>query len=212
MKRIGLTQRVAAFPEREERRDCLDQRWARLLLQLGMLPIPIPNLGREILEWTEELALDGLILSGGNDLASLPGACDTAPERDLSERLLLDFARRTGTPVLGVCRGMQMMLCESGAQLRSLVGHVGSRHPIAVDSACPLPLEDRQEVNSYHNYGFRTEDLGSEWIPAALVPDGTVEAVCHVVHRHWAIMWHPERAPFEQGDRELVLSLFADND
>ena len=90
-KRIGLTQRVEVVPGYGERRDCLDQRWAGLMIGLGFCPIPLSNDVLDVPAYLEALQMDGVVLTGGNDLVEAAGSERTAPERDRFEHLLLDF-------------------------------------------------------------------------------------------------------------------------
>ena len=79
MLRVGLTQRVDL--QREERRDCLDQAWSSLLIENSMLPIPLPNHTADPGALLRELQLDGVVLTGGNDLAAVAQGPGVAPER-----------------------------------------------------------------------------------------------------------------------------------
>lgn len=211
MKRIGVTQRVELVTNYGERRDCLDQQWASLLDAAGMSMLPIPNGLRDVVSWVEAQNLDGLLLSGGNDLAHLTGATNIAPERDRTESLLLFWAEENRIPVLAVCRGMQMMHCWlGGGALEPIEGHVARRHPIEVANGSAL-LADRSEatVNSFHGWGIPRTSLAQEVCELAWSEDGHVEAFQHIRLPWLAIMWHPEReSPFFSGDIVLLRAQF----
>jgi putative glutamine amidotransferase len=205
--RIGLTQRADTVPGRAERRDALDQRWAELLDGAGFVPVPVPNRLADPAAFVAELGLHMLIFSGGNDIDGLAGATNTAPERDTTERRLLDAAAAARLPVLGVCRGMQSMLHADGATLRRADGHVAKPHAIEVVAANPWPVRSGRVVNSYHDWAVVPADIGPSFVPFALAPDGTVEAAFHRDLRQVCVMWHPEREPEDADDLELVRAL-----
>ena len=179
-----------------------------------MAPVPLPNTLDDLVGYVDALELDGVVLTGGNDIATLPGATNTAPERDRTEHQLIDWAAARGVPVLGVCRGMQILVLHHGGTLRPVEGHVATPHGLVVSDAAPSgvlgPLDAAgSEVNSYHGFGLRPEDLGPTLQVMATAPDGTVEAVAHPSLRQWGIMWHPERAPFHTRDADLIRACFS---
>jgi len=209
MKRIGLTQRVAHIESYGERRDCLDQKWAELFLHLGFAPVPLCNLTSGLDTYLESLDLSGVVLTGGNDLSSLPNPSNAAPERDTFEENLLNYCVDQKIPVLGVCRGLQMLNHYYGGTLTSIEGHVAQNHLIqSTDKSSRLGFET-QEVNSFHNYAIQQENLGQNLQPLAISHDGTVEAFEHQNDDCLGIMWHPEReTPFQESDLNLIKTFF----
>lgn len=208
MMLIGLTQRVEIVKGREERRDCLDQKWTRLLVRNGMLPIPLPNCIEDVRTLISELYLTGVILTGGNDLSHLPSARNSSPERDVFEHKLLGLCSERNIPVLGVCRGLQMMVVLYGGELIPLREHVGTRHGLVVHHKSTMPLTDRKAVNSFHNFGIARDNIGHDLMVVATASDGTVEAVAHRKLPQWGIMWHPERPPYDDDDSTIIKELF----
>ena len=207
--RIGITQRVEAAPGSRETRDCLDQRWTPLLENLGLLPIPLANQTPEPTAYLEALALDGIILSGGNDLSDAPGARSAAPERDRFERAALAWALEGHRPVLGVCRGMQAINVFLGGQLGPLTGHAGTRHRICTVADAGLGWPESFEVNSYHDFGIASNQLAPDLMVLARSQDGSTEACRHRSATCIGIMWHPEReAPTNTLDLDLLRTLF----
>jgi putative glutamine amidotransferase len=198
MKLVAVTQRVAVVPAYGERRDCLDQAWSRFLAACGLLPVLLPNVMETALELCEAAGVGGLLLTGGNDLAQLGG---DAPERDAVENSLLDLAERRSLPVLGVCRGMQVIQQRFGIPLQRVEGHVTARQVIRIEGR-------PQEVNSYHCFGARESPPPLEvWAHAE---DGVVKAVRHTAQPLLGIMWHPERCtPFSPADVALFRRVFA---
>jgi putative glutamine amidotransferase len=204
--RVGLTQRVEDLPDRGERRDALDQAWTPLLARAGVQAVPIPNRTDDARGFVDDLDLALLILTGGNDLGILPGAVDPAPERDDTERALVEHAIAHGIPVLGVCRGLQFLVAHFGGALHRVEGHVGTPHPIVATGAGRWPLRPGP-VSSYHDWAIAPEGVPASFDVLACAPDETVEAIADRDRTIVGVMWHPERAPEDDADLELVRAL-----
>jgi N5-(cytidine 5'-diphosphoramidyl)-L-glutamine hydrolase len=202
--RVAITQRVVDLPERNERRDALDQAWTPWLAAAGFEAVPVPNCIADPVEYVAGLDVVALVLSGGNDLADLEGARDTAPERDALEHALLEHAAAIRLPVLGVCRGLQQLVSRWGGSLVRVDGHVARPHDLVVlDDRLPLRPGP---VNSFHDWAVPPGGAGA-LVALATAPDGTVEAVAHPDLPQAAVMWHPERATDNDADRALLLAL-----
>lgn len=156
--------------------------------------------------------LDGLILAGGADLdPALYGAepheftTVIRPDRDGGEAALLTEALTSGTPVLGICRGMQLLNVVAGGTLHQhlpeVTGHTDHRpaagifgeHGVHFETgslACRL-LGDRSDVKSYHHQGI--DQVAPGLRATGWADDGTIEVVEHD-GRPFAIgvLWHPE--------------------
>jgi putative glutamine amidotransferase len=198
MKAVAVTQRISVVPDRDERLDCLDQGWTKFLATCELLPVLLPNVIEAALALCERTSIAGLVLTGGNDLAALGG---NAPERDSVENALLDFAERRELPVLGVCRGMQVIQQRFAIQLFRVEGHVTQRQIIQIEG-------EPREVNSYHHFAaFDSHPLLDVW---AVADDGVVKAIRHSAQPITGIMWHPERfTPFSLADVALFRRVFA---
>ena len=191
MLRIGLTQRVDVISDRGERRDGLDQRWQPLFAELGALAVPLPNCATSAQALLEGLALDGVVLTGGNDVAETPEATNVALERDRLERDLIRQCLASGVPLLGICRGMQMINVALGGRLERATGHAGVEHQISVTDNGHWP--DQWRVNSYHDVCIPLVDLAPSLRCLARAENGDVEAFVHAEAMCHGIMWHPER-------------------
>jgi putative glutamine amidotransferase len=195
--KIAVSQRVVIDEKTGERRDALDQRWAMFLREAGYLPVPIPNCANLVRPLLDKIGVTGILLTGGNDLASLGG---TAPERDEAEAALLGYARAFDVPLLGVCRGMQMIQAMCGVALQRVDGHVAPKQVIEFEG-------ERILVNSYHNFGTHESSPGLAVCGRA--DDGIVKAVRSERGRMLGIMWHPERIePARRNDMLLFQEFF----
>ena len=120
--------------------------------------------------------------------------------RDITEETLLNFAQEKKLPVLGICRGMQMMISWAGGTLKPIQGHVGCRHNIRG--------EINGNVNSFHNYVV--SECPSEFATIATSIDGQIEAIKHKILPWEGWMWHPEREMrANELDLRRVQSLFS---
>lgn len=192
--RVGVTQRQDYLEDRRERRDSLDAAWAELLWGAGFLPLPILNDVDDHDDYLQSLELDALLLTGGGDVGQ-------PPSRGRLETAALSHAGARGLPVLGVCRGMQVIVRECGGTLSTVSAHVGTRH--LIDG----PLSGMREVNSFHLLGVNPLGLPSQLEAVAFCSDGTIEAIRHRKMPWTAIMWHPERErPFLEVDIALIAS------
>jgi len=196
MKTIFISQRVDVISEYNEKRDALDQKWTELMLAAGCVLVPVQNDIKMLKNLHVLHNPDGIILSGGNSPVQYGG---DAPERDITDTYLLNYATENGIPLLGVCRGMQSIILHFGGTLKKVDDHIAIRHNINGE----LNLD----VNSFHS-------LAADSVPecievTAKSDDDIVEAVRHKDLPIIGIMWHPEREqPYIGKDLELIKKLF----
>ncbi len=193
--RIGVTMRVLEAQGYREPRDALAQEWSDFLNVA--LPnaawVPVPNLGaNRVRVYCEKWGINRLILTGGEDIG-------VSTIRDETEQDLLTWARARTVPALGVCRGMQMMAVLAGVALKSVEGHMRTRHILQGDFV--------HEVNSFHKYGLA--ECPRSFEVSARAEDGEIEAMCNTKSRWEGCMWHPEREkPFQPADIDRLRRLF----
>lgn len=195
MKVIAVTQRVEVIYNIGERRDAISQEWTHLAQACGFLPLFLPNHLPTVKQLLEKFPVQGFLLTGGNDLVPYGG---NAPERDESEQYLIEFSVKKKLPLLGVCRGMQMVLDYFGSNLQRVEGHVRREHS----------LENGDIVNSFHAWGAKECQAGLTVLTRS--PDDVIEEIHHSqfswIH---GIMWHPERySPFRERDVKLIKEVF----
>lgn len=194
--KIGVSQRRVFLADRSEERDAIDVRLIKLLWDLGFLPIPLISGINDHNEYLGALSLDGFVLSGGNDI----GECK---DRDVFEIEILKFSIMFNLPVLGVCRGMQLINQFQKGKLRKVENHVAVSH----DVSGSLFSAAAETVNSFHDYGIFEDTLGHDLDILASADDGVIEALAHSEYRWLGIMWHPERdAQLSEIDKKIIFT------
>lgn len=203
MKKIGITQRVLEDHKTGERKDTLDQAWYDLGKALDILFVPIPNNPEHVKEYAESLGLEGLLLSGGNNigiqeknliLGKTLEKDDVAYERDKTELALLEWAIQKKIPVVGVCRGFEFLNVYFGGSLRPLTSHAGTTHELQfLTTETRGVFGNKRMVRSFHDFAIEKGGLAKPFEPFAVAEDGTVEGARHTELPFIGIMWHPER-------------------
>jgi N5-(cytidine 5'-diphosphoramidyl)-L-glutamine hydrolase len=206
--RVGLTMREVHANGYDEPRDALARKWGEFLQ--AAVPevawLPIPNLGPAVAPlFCDRWGINALILTGGEDIG-------VSLVRDATERALLRHFLRNDRPVLGVCRGLQLMWTEIGGEIEHKEGHVAARHPVRYLREASLDITDSMaEVNSFHGFSLResAEAMREPVIVFARADDGTAEGVRFCNGRMAGVMWHPEREETAStADISLIRGLF----
>lgn len=162
---------------------------------------------------------DMIVLTGGEDVdpalyggaADYPGREEVFTDADVAQADLVRVAVATGTPLIGICRGMQLVNVALGGDLVQHLhdgGHVRPgpgmlAHPVTLepDSRLAVALGAREfDVQSSHHQAVNRVGEGLRVVARA--DDGTVEAIEHESAPLWAVQWHPEDA----GSRGTVLA------
>jgi putative glutamine amidotransferase len=211
----------------------LNSAYVRSVLAAGGVPLVLsPILGPAYAARALD-GVDGLVLTGGEDMDPAwyrmephPKANPPSRERDLFELALLATARQREIPMLGICRGIQVLNVALGGTLwqdlpSELVG--------AVDHSPEAARSDRTHVvrlqagsliasalggtevrvNSFHHQAIR--DLAPKLVATGWTEDGLIEAVEGAPGEPWllAVQWHPEEmhAEVRSPDRGIFRAL-----
>jgi gamma-glutamyl-gamma-aminobutyrate hydrolase PuuD len=200
IRKAALTARVSKARDYDEPRDSLAHDWIATLEDWGLLPVLIFNTLHDPAGYLDVMDVDILILTGGENVGE-------SPERDRTETALLEHALARRLPVLGVCRGLQLINHHFGGELVPVTSHVAAPHSVRVALAWQAHYGAETRVNSFHTLGIAGDGLAPALTAAAHDDDGMVEAAFHTDHPLAAVMWHPERESAPRGDAMLVSAL-----
>lgn len=193
----------------------LNHAYLEAVRHFGGIPLVIPAEAGEAEQAFLLSQCDGLLLTGGDDIdpalygeTVLNGTVFPAPERDVGEPRLCAMALKRDLPILGICRGLQILNVYFGgtlyqdipAQLETDVPHKMERpferiiHDCVLIPDSPLAkLAGRETigVNSFHHQAVK--DVAPGLSVMAKAKDGIVEAVWEPQAKFlWAVQWHPE--------------------
>ena len=223
---IGITPEIA-----ENGNISLRYAYTHAIEAAGGIPLLLPCTEDEAL--LEELAAvcHGFVFSGGEDIdpkyygeQTLPACGEIAPRRDAFELRLFAKVFPTGKPILGICRGLQLINVALGgtlwqdlpSQMPSPIPHKQTQGDFE-HSHCVELLPDsilatvtgktRIPVNSFHHQAVKT--LGRDLAVIAQADDGIVEALHHTCHPFLlALQWHPERLSHKDADAAAIFRAF----
>ncbi|MEV6931126.1 gamma-glutamyl-gamma-aminobutyrate hydrolase family protein [Dactylosporangium sp. NPDC051485] len=213
---VGIT--AYAEPARwgvwDTRAVLIPEAYVRMVRAAGARPVVLPpdDLGGPADAAGLIARLDGLVLAGGADIepsrygAAAHPATKTRPDRDAGELAVLAAALEADLPILGVCRGMELLaVAYGGALIQHLPDRLGSErhqpapgvygaHParFAPGSRAEAVFGPVAEVNSYHHQAV--EKAGTLEV-TGWADDEVVEAVEDPARRFvLGVQWHPEEA------------------
>lgn len=228
--RIGLTTYVdrAAWGVWDQPAALLPATYVSVVARAGGLPVLLPPIVPTDLRASAEAAvdaLDGLVLTGGSDVApeqyGAPAHAATdgpRPERDAWELALLRAALAVDRPVLAICRGAQLLNVACGGTLHQHLPEVvgGDAHRPALGSfgTVTMQVEPGSRLAAlvgaapagqcHHHQAI--DRVGAGLTVCARAADGTIEAVELAGPRFaLGVQWHPEEA----GDERLFAALIA---
>ena len=188
MKTIAISMGQQFIKSRNETRDFIDKKLIDFVFsQLNFEVILVSNfIKKNFNQQKKKLNLllisnkiKGIILSGGQDIG-------TNKLRDKTEISLIDFAIKNKIPLIGICRGMQLINFYFKGKLKKVNGHVAKQIKIHSKST-----KKSREVKCFHSNGIKK--IGKKLTEIYRSEDGLIEAFKGDSDRILGIMWHPER-------------------
>ena len=222
---------------KDGRRIRLNEGYVRAIEGVGLVPLLVPPLARESDADAIAARVSGIVITGGVDVDPAlygqprhPSVDAPDRRRDATEIALVLAARERGIPLLGICRGCQVMNVATGGTLVQDLPSAGRRpalthgadslardarvHEVRVDSDSRLAQAvgtERLTANSFHHQA--PDAVGAGWRAVARAPDGVIEGLESEATGWWAVgvQWHPEElldSP-EEWDRALFAAFAA---
>ncbi|MDR2918932.1 MAG: gamma-glutamyl-gamma-aminobutyrate hydrolase family protein [Tannerella sp.] len=223
--------RIGISANRKDGLSCIAEPYFQSVILAGGAPVIVP-VTTDIRVLTEIVRnLDGLILSGGADLDPLflseepiPELGDVDTYRDRYDLSLIRLAFNNQLPIMGICRGHQLINVAFGGTLyQDIHAQFSSAslqhsqdeprdqatHSVAL-SDIPSRLREITngkmvlDVNSFHHQAIK--EVAPEFIATATAPDGLNEGMEHPEYPIFSVQWHPE--PMAAAGNEEMLDLF----
>lgn len=215
------------------RRNALTAYYSKAIEAAGGIPVMLPAHYQEVGEMLDRI--DGLVLSGGGDIDPARFGQDLHPksdeidaERDAFEYAIFHEAVRRDMPVLGICRGLQLINTALGGTLYQDIGDLKAdaqehrQHSVPVHAEQTYhtvtlapgnhPLReilgtDTLDVNSFHHQGI--DRLAEPLTAIAQSDDGLIEAIDYPDMTFCiAVQWHPEMLAGDRSDHASIFSAF----
>ncbi len=232
---IGIAGTLDAAPAssafKDIQRDFTNEAYTTSLVEAGATPILLPSLLSEV-EALLSLC-DGILLPGGYDIEPELYAQERSPlcqktvrTSDLFQLELLRLAFRKGIPIVGICKGYQLINVRFGGTLYqdiSLCGEKGTvhakkqrgtpfSHMVSLQKESKLHSifgSSSLEVNSFHHQGI--DLLGKGLVATALCDDGFIEAI-EQKGCSWCVgvQWHPEAMMMASKDMLPLFTAFVE--
>ena len=208
----------------------LAQGYYQSVLKAGGTPVVIPPHNDKDALLTLLDTLDGILFSGGGDInpllldeEPLPQLHGVCPQRDEPELFLVREAFHHQIPMLGICRGIQVMAAALGGKVWQDI--YTKQDPSKLKHSQDMPREyashsvrieegtllhdiigsNTLAVNSFHHQAVR--ETGPHLKVSAMSPDGIIEAVESNEHKALlGVQWHPEC--FILGGNETMMPIF----
>ena len=207
--------RIGISANRKDGQTCLAETYIQSVIQAGGAPVVIPATTDLRVLTAVVQDLDGILMSGGGDInplfvgeEPLPALQDVDTLRDRYDLLLIRLASNRQIPLMGICRGHQMLNAVFGGTLyqdiysqadTDVIKHSQkmareeASHTVHLEDGCVIA------VNSFHHQAVK--DVAPEFVQTAVAPDGINEGMRHPEKSVFSIQWHPEAMAIH-GDEE----------
>ena len=144
-----------------------------------------------------------LILTGGNDIISNK---KESLIRNKIEKNLIKKAIKKKIPILGICRGAQLLNISFGGKIKKVRNHMRTRHNIYIEKN-DIIKKKILNVNSFHNFGIEKNNLSKKFDRIAFDKEKNIEMFISKKNKIIGVMWHPEREKNKKILTDLIKKL-----
>lgn len=210
MKRIPIVGITAGLDEYGK--VAVAKEYIQSVAMAGGMPIVLPIVEAQDEVWYQMQAIDALVLSGGGDVSPhfygrepMRGIGTVDPLRDAWEIALCRLVWQRAKPILGICRGMQVLNIALGGDVYTAVegredvlehyqtsgrGSVWHTVQYTTGSLMERLFGASMQVNSYHHQALRR--VGEGLTVTGMATDGIIESIEGADGRAIGVQWHPE--------------------
>ena len=199
MVKIGITSNIKEYYKGYI--DFLDHYWIDYFGKKKSDYKLIPNntyLSEKILK-----KINLLILTGGNDIISNK---KESLIRNKIEKNLIKKAIKKKIPILGICRGAQLLNISFGGKIKKVRNQMRTRHNIYIVKNDVIKKKILN-VNSFHNFGIKKNNLSKKFDRIAFDKEKNIEMFISKRHKIIGVMWHPEREENKKILTDLIKKL-----
>ncbi|WP_321329045.1 gamma-glutamyl-gamma-aminobutyrate hydrolase family protein [uncultured Ilyobacter sp.] len=231
MKKIGISAGLYINNKmfNDYKMTCVANNYMNSVILAGAVPFVLPCIANEDIIEEQLKSLDGIIFSGGEDCSpalyneeTLSKCGRITPERDEADMLFLKKALELKIPILGICRGTQLLNVILGGSLYQDLSYMEEKvflkHQQEINQALPSHkikiqknsflrdiLGEEAWVNSFHHQSIK--ELASCFKISAKSSDGVIEAYESKSEDYFmlGVQWHPEMMAARGNDKMLEL-------
>ena len=199
MVKIGITSNIKEYYKGYI--DFLDHYWIDYFGKKKSDYNLIPNntyLSEKILK-----KINLLILTGGNDIISNK---KESLIRNKIEKNLIKKAIKKKIPILGICRGAQLLNISFGGKIKKVRNQMRTRHNVYIIKN-DIIKKKVLNVNSFHNFGIKKNNLSKKFVKIAFDKEKNIEMFVSKKHKIIGVMWHPEREDNKKILTDLIKKL-----
>ena len=171
-------------------------------LDINLVPINSQNYSENFKKSTK---ISGIIIPGGNDIYKIKKNKINFL-RDKLEYKLINYSLRNKIPLLGVCKGFQVIADFYNGKLAKCTNHVGTFHNLKINKKSRFINSKTLNVNSFHNYGVKK--LSDNFNVISKTNDQFIEIAEHKFEKILCFMSHPERFSKSEKKLKLVIKRF----